>query len=139
MSDTTSDHAGRRGSAARFEIRYDRWCGWLIGLMAMGRRFSGVTVDASTVRVRMGWAFRVAIPIASIAEVRPARGLVLGWGVHGWRGRWLVNGSSKGLVTITVDPPAPSRVVGFPGRLRRLSISLVDPDGFTAAVEAARR
>jgi hypothetical protein len=34
------------------------------------------------------------------------------WGVHGWRGRWAVNGSSKGMVELTIDPPVRARVTG---------------------------
>ena len=118
----------------RFEFRYDRWCGWLLGLLGMGRRFSHVTVTVDSVRVVMGWAFSVTVPRSSINEAVASDGRVMGWGVHGWRGRWLVNGSSHGLVKLTIDPPAPSRVIGARGRLRQLRISLVDPDGFLQAV-----
>ena len=112
----------------RHEFRYDRWCGWLLGLFGTGRRHSEVVVDADTVRVRMGWAFRADLPRASIAERRRSDGRVYGWGVHGWRGRWLVNGSSKGLVTLVIAPPVPARVCGVRVRLREVRLSLVDPD-----------
>ena len=82
----------------------------------------------------MGWAFRVVIPRSALGHVRCGDGRVLGWGVHGWRGRWLVNGSSHGLVSITIDPPAASRVIGVHGRLHELTVSLIDPDGFVEAV-----
>ena len=118
----------------RFEFRYDRWCGWMLGLLGMGRRHSHVTVDDEALRAVMGWAFCATVPRDAIVSVRPSTGRVLGWGVHGWRGRWLVNGSSHGRVKLVIDPPTPSRVVGFPGRLRELEVSLVDPDGFVAAL-----
>ncbi len=58
----------------------------------------------------------------------------MGWGVHGWRGRWLVNGSSHGIVVLGIDPPARARTLGLPVRLRELAVSLEDPVGFAAAL-----
>jgi hypothetical protein len=119
-----------------FEFAYDRWCGWLLGLLGHGRRLSRITVDPSAeppaVVVRMGLAFRATIPRGSIVEVAPFTQRVYGWGVHGWRGRWLVNGSSKGLVSLTIAPPSRARVMGFPIHLRQLVVSPVDPDGLVA-------
>lgn len=111
---------------SRHEFRYDRWCGWLLGLLGMGRRSSEIVVDrpAGTVEVTMGWAFRATVPFGSLASVQPDDGLVLGWGVHGWRGRWLVNGSSRGLIRVRIEPPAPARVCWVPVRLRELRVSV---------------
>jgi len=118
----------------RFEISYARWCGLLLGLLGMGRRHSGVIVGPDTVRAQMGWSFDVTIPISSITAVRPYDGRVTGWGVHGWRGRWLVNGSSLGIVEFSLEPPTPSKVVLFNGQLRRLLVSVDDRDGLLAAL-----
>jgi hypothetical protein len=60
--------------------------------------------------------------------------LILGLGVHGWAGWWAVNGARAGAVRIDIDPPSRARVCGFPVRLRTLWLSLVDPDGFLAAL-----
>lgn len=120
-----------------YAFRYDRWCGWLLGLLGHGRRLSRVRVDATTVDVRMGLAFRASVPRASVVQAAPYDGRVWGWGVHGWRGRWLVNGSSQGLVTLTIDPPTPARVLGIPVRLRQLIVSLVDRDAFLARLGAS--
>ena len=122
--------------AQRFQIRYDRWCGWMLGLLGMGRRYSHVTVGSDAVVVRMGWSFSSRIDRAAIRSVARDDGSVWGWGVHGWRGRWLVNGSSHGLVRIEIDPPSRSAVVGFPVRLRTLRVSVVDPDGLVAALSS---
>lgn len=35
-----------------------------------------------------------------------------GIGVHGWRGRWLVNGAVSGIATLEIDPPARASVLG---------------------------
>jgi hypothetical protein len=125
-------------SGVRYEFEYARWCGWLLGLLGMGRRFSAVIVDADVVTVRMGWAFRTEIPRASVAAVEPDDGMVLGWGVHGWRGRWLVNGSSRGLVRFAIAPPVRARVCGFPVRLTTLRVSLQDRDAALAALSSPR-
>ena len=118
--------AGMNG--IRLDFRYDRWCGWILGLFGTGRRFSSITMHADSIDVKMGWAFRATIPRANIVSAEPRSGRVWGWGVHGWRGRWLVNGSSQGLVTLKIEPPVPSRVCFFPGRLRELTVSVVDPE-----------
>ena len=52
--------------------------------------------------------------------------------VHGWAGRWAVNGARAGAVRVDIDPPSRASVCGFPLRLRTLRLSLVDPDGFLA-------
>ena len=82
----------------------------------------------------MGWAFRASIPAHEITAAEPRSGLVGGIGVHGWRGRWLVNGATTGLVALTVDPPVRALVMGIPVRLRELTLSLEEPDGLVAAL-----
>lgn len=117
-----------------FEIRYDRWCGWLLGLLGSGRRFSRVTVSDDEVEVRLGIAFRATIPRSSIVSTSRRTGVVMGWGAHGWNGRWLVNGSSHGIVLLGIDPVQRARVLGFPVKLHELAVSLVDPDGLAEAL-----
>ena len=87
----------------------------------------------ASLAVRMGWAFRVSIPRSSIAGVRRRGDAWWGIGVHGGRGRWLDNGSVRGIVAVEVDPPARGRVLGVPVTLRALLVSMDDPDGFVAA------
>jgi hypothetical protein len=118
----------------RLDFRYDRWCGWVLGLFGTGRRFSSVTMHADSIDVKMGWAFRGTIPRANIVSAEPTSGRVWGWGVHGWRGRWLVNGSSKGLVRLEIEPAVRSRVCGMPIRLRELTISLDAPEVLLGSV-----
>ncbi len=43
---------------------------------------------------------------------------VWGWGAHGWRGEWLINGSSSGVVRVELDPPGRARLMGLPVQLR---------------------
>ncbi len=121
-------------STSSFDFRYDRWCGWLLGAVGSGRRFSRINVTETELDVQLGPAFKAVIPRHTIRSARPWKGLVFGWGAHGWRGRWLVNGSSKGIVVLEVDPPGAGRVLGFPVKVRELALSVEDPEGFTIAL-----
>jgi hypothetical protein len=47
---------------------------------------------------------------------------------------WLVNTSSRGMVSVTLDPPVRARTLGFPLRVKRLRLSLADPKAFIAAL-----
>lgn len=117
-----------------FEISYSWWARPLFLVLGMGPRWSSVEVSPTELRVRMGWAFRAVIPRSAVGSATRYHGLVLGWGVHGWRGRWLVNGSARGIVSIEIDPPTPARVLGVPIGLRRLDVSVDEPDGLIAAL-----
>jgi hypothetical protein len=106
----------------------------LLSVLGMGPGLSHVELDGDTLRVRMGWAFRATIPVSQITGVQARTGPVGGIGVHGWRGRWLVNGATTGLVLITVDPTVRAWGTGVPVQLRELTVSLEDPDAFVAAL-----
>ena len=85
----------------------------------------------------MGWAFSAELPRSSIRSARRA-GTAISIGVHGWRGRWLVNGAAGPLVAVTIDPPAPARVLGVPIRLRELTVSVDDPDAAAGELSPVR-
>lgn len=63
---------------------------------------------------------------ASVTGVRRHGSRVLSMGVHGWRGRWLVNGASTGIVVVTFDPPGRGRLFGVPLKVRELAVSVAD-------------
>jgi hypothetical protein len=95
-----------------------------------------VTVTETDVHVRMGWAFDATIPRARITSAaRATKPAMFGWGVHGWNGRWVVNGSDSGIVRLTIDPPILTRMLIFALRPRELFISLDEPDRFLTALE----
>lgn len=119
---------------SRFEIRYETWNRWFLGLLGMGPGRSVVEVTDDRVTIRMGWAFRLATTRASIVAAEPDHDRVWGWGVHGWKGAWLVNGSSHGLVRIRIEPPVRSRVVLVPWTVDTVRVSVDDPDGLVAAL-----
>ncbi len=118
----------------QFEIRYSKWFKPSLGILGLGPKFSRVTLSDATLDVTMGWAFRMSAPRSAITTVRhdvgPDSARVMGWGVHGWRGSWLVNGSSDGIVDLAFEPAATARVMGLPMAVRKLRVSLVEPDAF---------
>ena len=89
-----------------------------------------VEVTPTALMVRLGWSFRVAVPRRSIDTVASVPWSRVSIGAHGWRGRWLVNTTSKPLVRVTIDPPTPGRVLGYPVRIRELTLSIDDVDAF---------
>jgi hypothetical protein len=107
-------------------------------LLGLTKRTCWIDVTETQLVVRFGWIFRARVPRASIGAVGPDRGAVLGWGAHGWRGVWLVNGSSSGIVRIDLDPPGRARTVGYPVKLRALRVAVEDPEGLRAALTNLR-
>jgi hypothetical protein len=135
--------AASSSSARWFAINYNglgRITRWLEFPQGGGPDRRGVEVDSDVLRVR--WAgFRLDIPRGSIRSVarsdHQTRGTI---GVHSRRGRWLVNGSHDGLVELVIDPPCyPPRqptTLFLKMPVNSLTVSLVDPDAFIAAVNA---
>jgi hypothetical protein len=120
-----------------FTISFSRPMRLLMGLLGTGPRRSRVEVRGDSVVVKLGWAFHAAIPTASIAGVRRRERCGISRGVHGWAGRYLVNGSRRGLVAISVEPAQRARVAGVPVRLRELTVSVDDPVGLADALAVA--
>jgi hypothetical protein len=125
-------------STREFPMRYGVFRP-VLSLFGTGPRFSRVTVDSDTLRVRMGWAFQADVPLGSITGVKHHKGLVGGIGVHGGRGWWLVNGGIKGIVDISIDPPARARVLGVRARLRTLQVGVEAPEELMAVLNGSRR
>jgi hypothetical protein len=118
----------------RFAISYSPSLGWLLRGMGLGPRHSGVKVTDATVEVRLGWGFRARFPRRAVARTEPYDGRIWAWGAHGWRGRWLVNGSSHDIVVVHLEPVQRAFVVGFPVKLRELAVSVEDRAGLLAAL-----
>lgn len=118
---------------ARFPVRFT---GLNRGMAAVGLTPGGswVEMDGERLRVRMGWAFHLDTPVEHVRAAAPYEGRVWSWGVHGWRGRWLVNGSSSGIVRVELNPPAQARTMGFRISVSELLVSVEDPDGLIAAL-----
>lgn len=114
-------------------MRYQRWFVPLATPLGLGPKRSEVSIHHDTLRVSMGWGFAADIPLGSIKSAREYHDRVFAWGVHGFRGRWLVNGAVQGIVELTIDPPATARVMGLPMTLRELLVSVTDPADVIAA------
>ena len=120
-----------------FELSFTPLVRRVMTLVLAGPRHCRVSVEPSVLRVTMGvagWAFRAEVARASITRVEPVSGRVWSWGAHGFRGRWLVNGSSRGLVAVTIEPTGTARCLGVQIRLGELTLSLDDPSGFIDAL-----
>ncbi|MEA2130368.1 MAG: hypothetical protein QOJ85_3259, partial [Solirubrobacteraceae bacterium] len=122
--------------STRIPIRFGRLKP-LFTLLGITPGWSYIDVAPDIVRVRMGWAFGADVSRTSIRSARRVRNAI-SIGVHGWRGRWLVNGAAGPLVAVAIDPPAPARVLGFPVRLRELVVSVDDPDALIRALSPVR-
>ena len=118
---------------ARFPIRFTG-ANRAMALLGIAPDRCRVEVDEGELRVRMAWAFRLDVPRAKVRAAARDERRVWGSGVHGWRGKWLVNGSSSGLARIELDPPGHARVIGFPVRIRVLVVSVEDPPALLEAL-----
>jgi len=117
----------------RFPIRFTG-ANQAMALMGILPRRCFVDIDDDVMRVQMTWTFTASVPLASVRSATLDHGPVGGWGVHGWRGQWLVNGSSSGIVRVEIDPPVHARVLAWPVKLRVLRVAVDDPDGFIRAL-----
>ena len=117
----------------RFPIRFTG-ANRAMGLLGIDPSACRVELDEAQLHVHMGWAFALHAPLADVVSAAPDHDRVTGWGVHGWRGTWLVNGSSSGIVRIELDPPARARTLGFTVDVGVLRVSVDDPDGLLDAL-----
>jgi hypothetical protein len=118
----------------RFPIRFDPWYAILSSALFLPPANSYVEVNDEEVRVRMAWAFRSRFPKTAVTLATETHGRPLSRGVHGFAGRWLVNGSGQGILTISLTPAQRGYVMGFPVRLRQLMVSVVEPSALAAAL-----
>src|SRR4029077_6642058 len=105
-------------AVARFPISFDRWYRVLSCLAGLPPSRSYLDLDQEQVQVRMGWAFRSRFPRSSVVSVSEPDARPLSRGVHGFGGRWLVNGSGRGIVSMQLRPPGRAYLVGVPLRLQ---------------------
>ena len=123
------------GDVTRFPVSFDRWYAALSRLLGLPPATAYVELDGPEVRIRMGWAFRSRFPRSAIVAIGPLRMPPLSRGVHGFGGRWLVNGSRRGVLAIQLDPIQRAYVMGVPVRLRELMVSVTGAAELAAALE----
>jgi hypothetical protein len=124
------------GGTSRIPISFEAWYGWLSSALGLTPSRSYVAVGHDEVEVRMGWAFRSRFPRSAIATVAPLDLRPLSRGVHGFGGRWLVNGSGRGILSIKLTPDQRAYVMGVPIRLRELMVSVGEPSRVATALGA---
>ena len=109
----------------RIPIRYGTPWRWLIPILLLPARSAYLRIDGDVVKVRMGWAFRMKFARVDVSDVVNHRP-VLSIGVHGWKGRWLVNGAHRPIARIAFALPVRARVLGIGVQLRELLVSVDD-------------
>jgi hypothetical protein len=117
-------------------LRFDRWYVPLALSVGLGPNRSALRIESGNLHVKMGWAFAADIPLTSITNAEATNQRAYTAGVHFGFGRWLVNGSTKGLVALTIDPPVQARMWRRSVTVRELWLSVTDPDAFVAACQA---
>jgi hypothetical protein len=123
-------------SDARFSIRFDGWYALLSRLLLIPPEAAFIDVVGGQISARMAWAFVAHFPRSAVASAEPCEVFTLSRGVHGWNGRWLVNGAGTGLVAMDLVPSQRASVLGLGVRLRRLIVSVDDADGLVEALRA---
>jgi hypothetical protein len=125
-------------SSTRFPIKFDAPYARLSRSLFISPADSYVEIEGGRVSVKMGWAFRATFDRSRITGTSlPGKRILLTRGVHGWAGRWLVNGAGDGIVEIDLEPGQRAFVTGFPVRLRKLQVSVEDPSALAAALTAS--
>ena len=118
----------------RFPISFDPWYRVLSYAVGLPPSSSYIDLEKEQVLVRMGWAFRSRFPRSAVVAVSELDVRPLSRGVHGFGGRWLVNGSGRGIVRVQLSPPGRAFLMGFPLRLQELMVSVGEPTAFAAAL-----
>jgi hypothetical protein len=123
-----------------YRMRVARWMRPILAASGMSQRRVRIVLTETSLTVRAGIWFRVQIDRSAVQRVARQRDAWWAIGVHtDFRRGWLVNGSPRGIVAVELDPPARGRMAGLPINVRRLGLSLEDPDDFIGAWPPAVR
>lgn len=114
----------------------------LFALLAMGQVRIGADLYGNStdglLRIRMGWFYRVDIPVNTIVELEPVTKKLL-VGVRGWRRTWWLNTTRENVTRIAVEPAAKGRFFGIPIKFQAGYLSLAEPQRFSHFVTGARQ
>ncbi len=108
------------------------------GVLGLGPSRAWIDIDTTTVEVSMGWAFQATFPRSAVQRATVSDRQFFSLGVHGRDGRWLVNGTMKGLLRIDLDPEQRARVLRRDVALNTLDISVERPAEVLAALDLTR-
>lgn len=119
---------------ARYPITFDPWYRWLSTLLGLPPSTAYVEIDGDDVEVRMGVAFRAHFKRTDVASATPADMRPISRGVHGFGGKWLVNGAGRDILRIELRPEQRAHMLRIPVRLRELLVSVSDPSALAQAL-----
>src|SRR5579863_4553620 len=121
--------------ATRFAIRFEPAYAVLSRMLLIPPANSTIEITDAKVSARMGWAFHATFARSAVRRTSLlGKRVPLTRGVHGWAGRWLVNGAGDGILVIHLDPPQRACVMGFPVKLRELLVSVDEPSALATAL-----
>jgi hypothetical protein len=121
-------------TTVRYPITFDPWYRWLSSVLGLPPSSAYVEIDGEEVEVRMGWAFRSRFRRSDVSSAAPADIRPISRGVHGFGGKWLVNGAGRGILRIELRPQPRAYVMGIPLPLRELLVSVGDPATLATAL-----
>ncbi len=125
--------------SVRIPIRFDGYFAAMARGLLLPQEKSFIDIDGERVHVRMAWAFRTTFDRSAVTSAEHVVDMhPISRGVHGWRGRWLVNGSGDNVVRIELMPAPRAWVTGIPVRLRELLVTVDDPAVLVRALRAPR-
>jgi hypothetical protein len=123
-------------ATTRFPISFDAWYAPLSSALLLRPSESYVEVGEHDVTVRMAWGFSAKFPRSAVASTERVGPFRLTRGVHGFAGRWLVNGAGRNVLSMKLRPEQRARVVGVPVHLRELMVSVDDPGALARRLAA---
>lgn len=112
--------------------------GAFASVLGIGPGRTLVAVEAGSLRVQMGWAFRCEIPLAEIKSAQLVEDPRWWWGIGAHRigpNRWIVNGTMSDLVEIRMTKPVRGRALGIAVKVESLLISVADPQALLTELE----
>jgi hypothetical protein len=118
----------------RFPIRFEPAFRVLCKVILLSPDEAHVDVAEDLVHVKFSWGFRATFPRSSVASASVYSKRPLSRGVHGFAGRWLVNGAGDRILHIGFAPTQRGHVLGWPVSLRHLLVSVDDPNALAAAL-----
>lgn len=124
-------------TASRFAFDFYGWSRLLFSLSGHGPAASYVEVLEDKIRVRSGWLFQVEVPRSAIVRVyrRSNPWWNIGAAQTSFTGSWAVGGAYRNIVALDLHPSVRGRYMSvFPVSMRRLFLSLQEPDRFIAAL-----
>jgi hypothetical protein len=131
------DALGYRGEMTR-QISYNAASGIFTSVLGIGPSRTLVTVEAGSLQVRMGWAFRCEIPLAEIASAHLVEKTNWWWGIGAHRigtNRWIMNGTLHDLVEIRMANTVRARTAGIAVKVDSLLVSVADPQALIAELK----